>query len=134
MPTSELPSHLLTYAFLIKNNFNQRAIIHTHPDHLIALSHLKKYAGEKPINHLLRSIHPEMKIVIPEGIGYVKYRKPGTEGLARATVEQFKNHRLIIWERHGCIAVGKDLFEAFDLIETADKIARIFFLCKKTGY
>ncbi len=132
--TSEFISHLLIHSFLLKNKVDKKAIIHTHPNHIIALSHIKKYSSENMFNRLIWSIHPEVKVVIPEGVGYVKYNCPGTERLARATLKKLKDRRLIIWERHGCVAIGKDLYEAFDLIDTVDKAIEIFFICRNAGY
>jgi rhamnulose-1-phosphate aldolase len=31
------------------------------------------------------------------------------------------------------VAVGRDLFEAFDLVDTADKAAEIYLLCRGAG-
>ncbi|MCX7995468.1 MAG: rhamnulose-1-phosphate aldolase [candidate division WOR-3 bacterium] len=132
--TSEFISHLLIYAFLLRNNRKERAILHTHPNHIIALTHIKKYANEKKFNKLIWSIHPEVKVVIPEGAGFVPYRCPGTEELGNETIKRLKNHRIVIWEKHGCVAVGKDLLEAFDLIDTINKSAELFFICKSAGF
>uniref|UniRef100_A0A7V0Z717 Class II aldolase/adducin N-terminal domain-containing protein n=1 Tax=candidate division WOR-3 bacterium TaxID=2052148 RepID=A0A7V0Z717_UNCW3 len=127
-------SHLLIHSFFLKNKIDKKAIIHTHPNHIIALSHIRKYSSENAFNRLIWSIHPEVKVVIPEGVGYVKYNCPGTERLARATLKKLKNRRLIVWERHGCVAIGKDLYEAFDLIDTVNKAIEIFFICRNAGY
>ncbi|MEO0166289.1 MAG: class II aldolase/adducin family protein, partial [candidate division WOR-3 bacterium] len=58
--TSEFISHLLIYAFLLKNKSDKKAILHTHPNHIIALTHIKEYANEKNFNKLVWSIHPEV--------------------------------------------------------------------------
>lgn len=132
--TSEFISHLLIYALLLKNKSDKRAIVHTHPNHIIALTHIKKYANEKNFNGLVWSIHPEVKVVIPEGVGFVRYRCPGTTELGKETIKRLKNHRIVVWEKHGCVAIGKDLFEAFDLIDTINKSCEIFFICKNAGF
>ncbi len=132
--TSEFISHLLIYAFLLRNTSEKKAILHTHPNHIIALTHIKKYIHEKDFNRLIWSIHPEVKVVIPEGVGFIPYKCPGTDKLGYETVKGFKGHRIVVWEKHGCVAIGKDLFEAFDLIDTVNKSCEIFFICKNAGF
>jgi len=133
-PTSEFISHLKIHAFLREKGSRQTAVIHAHPTHLVALTYIKKYNREKNLNRLLWSMHPEIRIFIPEGVGLSKYRCPGTVGLADSTVAALENHRLVIWEKHGCIAIGADVHEAFDLIDIAEKTAGIFLLCKNAGF
>jgi rhamnulose-1-phosphate aldolase len=133
-PTSEFPTHLKIHGFLRKNNLPQKVVLHTHPNHLIALTHITRYNNEGALNHLLWSMHPEAKICIAKGVGLVPYHRPGSEELADATIKALKNHRIVLWEKHGCVAIGKDVFEAFDLIDAMNKAAEIFFLCRNAGY
>lgn len=133
-PTSEFVSHLKMHNLLRRSNLPQRAIVHTHVSHLIALTHIEQYCREEELNRLLWAMHPEVKRVLPEGVGFVSYCRPGSEDLADATVSALKHHRVILWEKHGCIAIGNDVFEAFDLIDTVNKSAEIFFICKSAGY
>ena len=79
-------------------------------------------------------MHPEVKVFLPEGVGFAPYRCPGSSELAAATVEALRDHRLCLWEKHGCVAVGPDVVEAFDLIDTADKAAEIYLLCRGAGH
>jgi rhamnulose-1-phosphate aldolase len=132
-PTSEFISHLMIHGSGQKIGFPFKAVVHTHPTHLIALSHIKEYTNEDAVNQLLWSMHPEMKVFMPEGIGFAPYTCPGTEELAKATIHALISHRLVLWEKHGCIAIGQGVFDAFDLIDMADKAARIFFLCRSAG-
>jgi rhamnulose-1-phosphate aldolase len=108
--------------------------LHTHPPHLIALSQIEKYLKEEIINHLLITMHPEVEIFIPSGVGVAPYRCPGSEELADVTVTSLEKHRVILWEKHGCAAVGGSIAEAFDYIDIMEKAATIFFLCKSSGY
>jgi rhamnulose-1-phosphate aldolase len=39
-----------------------------------------------------------------------------------------------VWQYHGCLAVGNDVIEAFDLIDTVNKAARIYLLCRAAGH
>lgn len=133
-PTSEFISHLKIHAFLLSNNLPQKVILHTHPTQLIALTHIEQYNRGEALNHLLWSMHPEVKIVLPEGVGLAPYRCPGSTELAEATVKALEHHRVVLWEKHGCLAIGTDVFEAFDLIDAVNKAAEIFFICQSAGF
>jgi len=133
LATSELPAHLEVHGFLRKSGSPCSAVLHTHPTHLIALTQIEALAREDVLNQLLWSMHPEVKVVLPEGVGFAPYRCPGSDELATATVEALRDHRLCLWEKHGCVSVGHDIVEAFDLIDTANKAAEIYLLCRGTG-
>ena len=133
-PTSEFISHLKIHQYIQRHNLPVTAFLHTHPPHLIALSQIEKYLHEDIINHLLITMHPEVKICIPDGVGVAPYRRPGSEELADVTVATLQKHRVILWEKHGCAAVATDIAEAFDYIDIMEKAATIFFVCKSSGY
>jgi rhamnulose-1-phosphate aldolase len=132
--TSELPAHLEIHGLLRDGRASHTAIVHTHPTHLIALTHFDSTTREHEISRLLWSMHPEVRVVLPDGVGFAPYRCPGTEDLAAATVEALQSHRLCLWEKHGCVCVGRDVLEAFDLIDTVDKAAEIYLLCCNAGH
>lgn len=133
IPSSELFTHLEVQNLLSKINAKEKAILHTHPAEVIALTHLKNFNSEKKINKMLNAIQPEVAILFPEGIGYVPYRLTGSEKLAVETKEKFDKHKIVIWEKHGCLTIGKDFNEAFDHTEILIKTLKIFILCLSTG-
>ncbi|MCX7958202.1 MAG: rhamnulose-1-phosphate aldolase [Deltaproteobacteria bacterium] len=125
-PTSELRTHLKIHNFLRGIDSEERVVLHTHPTELIALSHIKKYQSSAGLSRLLISAHPEVYINLRDSIGFVKYILTGSERLAQATLKSLKNgKRLIIWERHGALAVEKDVITAFDHLFIANKAADI---------
>jgi len=132
-PTSELPTHLAIHNQLVIDKRKDRAVVHTHPCELIALTQIRKFCSEESLNRLLWGMHPETMIFIPQGVGFIPYMLPGTPEIAEETLKKFRIHRLVLWEKHGCFATGKDVFEAFDLIDTVAKSAKIFFLCSSSG-
>jgi rhamnulose-1-phosphate aldolase len=133
-PTSELPSHLQMQDFLLRNKMPEKVVLHTHPNELIALTHLKKTNNEEALNYALWSMIPEAKIYVPRGIGLVPYRLTASESLAEETVKALgRKHKVVMWEKHGALAVGKDPFEAFDLIDAMNKAAILYLLCKQAG-
>ncbi len=133
-PSSELAVHLAVHAVLPGLQVPGRAVVHGHAHELTALTYLDEYANEKSMNELLRSIHPEMLMFLPEGLGLVPFSVSGSEDLARRTAKKFLSCRLVLWEKHGCIAAGDDLLSAFDRMDIAAAVARIFFYCRHAGF
>jgi rhamnulose-1-phosphate aldolase len=135
VPTSEFPSHLRTHEMLRRADDAALTVLHTHPTELIALTHHPDYRAQDDLNRALWAIHPEVKVAVPRGLGIVPYTLPGSESLARATVEVFaRGYRVVTWVYHGCVAVGTDPDEAFDLIDTLNKAARLVLLCRGAGF
>jgi rhamnulose-1-phosphate aldolase len=132
-PTSELHSHLSIHRLLLSKKAPQKAIIHAHPTELIALTQVREYKQENKLNRLLWSMNPEAKIVTTKGVGLVPYHAPGSDKLAQATAKALEKHDIVLWEKHGCLAIGKDVLETVDQIEVLNKTARIFFTCKSAG-
>jgi rhamnulose-1-phosphate aldolase len=134
LPTSELSSHLLMHNYLRATGRWTNVVLHTHPTDLIGLTHCTPYLDSERLTRLLWSMIPECRIVVPKGIGVVPYEMPGTLALAHATIKQLSRHDVIFWEKHGILAVGEDVIECFDAIDTLSKSAQIFFSARAAGY
>ena len=134
LPTSEFPTHLTIHEHFALTGSRERAVLHTHPNELISITQISQYCEEQKLNRLLWGMHPETIVIVPEGAGFLPYQLPGTREIAMATLQKFENHKVVIWEKHGSLAIGKDVFEAFDLIDTLAKSARIYFQCKSAGH
>jgi rhamnulose-1-phosphate aldolase len=132
-PTSELISHLAVHARLRAVAAPRRVVLHTHPTHLVALNHTLAGAAEVTLNQVLWAMMPEVKVFVPEGVALAPYRTPGSAALAEATTARVAEHRVIVWDKHGCVATERDLVEAFDLLDTLDKAARLYLLCLAAG-
>ena len=132
-PTSELLTHLAIHQMLIHRKRSEIAVVHAHVTELIALSHIPGLNSEEAINSLLWSMHPETKMFVPDGAGYVPFEAPGSETLARKTVRAFESHQAVIWEKHGCMAVGETVPEAFDTLDILAKAAGIWFMVRGAG-
>ena len=39
-----------------------------------------------------------------------------------------------MWEKHGVFAIGPDIMEAFDMVDTLVKSAMIYINCKNMGF
>ena len=132
-PSSELATHLAIQQQLLQKKSTEKVVLHAHITELIALTQLSPFTTEAAVNSLLWGMHPETLLFLPDGVGYIPYILPGTENIAMATVRGFEKHKVVLWEKHGCMAVGKSLSEAFDNLDILAKSARIYFQCKSTG-
>ena len=134
MPTSELPSHLSMHDYLIASGSTYKASLHTHPIELVAMSHNKQMLEKDVMTHILWSMIPETLAFAPLGLGIVPYELPGSVKLAEATLEQIKDYDVVMWEKHGVCAVGKDIMDAFDQIDVLNKSAVIYMCAKSMGF
>lgn len=134
-PTSEFPTHLRLHEDLRANGAPENVVLHTHPTELIALTHMPEYRDEAALNQALWSIHPEVKVNLPKGVGFVPYDVPGSEALAVATSECFsRGYALVLWEVHGCVARATNILDAFDLIDIATKAAKVLLMCRSADH
>ena len=134
MPTSELPSHLSIHDYLIASGSTYKASLHTHPIELVAMSHNPAFLGKDVLTRLLWSMIPETLAFAPLGLGIVPYTLPGSVDLANATLEQIKDYDVVLWEKHGTVAVGTDIMDAFDQTDVLNKAATIYLRAKSMGF
>ncbi|MGE6632193.1 rhamnulose-1-phosphate aldolase [Bacillus sp. NPDC077027] len=133
MPTSELPTHLMSHIERLKKDSQHRVIIHCHATHLIAMTFTHPLDEEK-LTKTLWQMCTECIVVFPEGVGVIPWMVPGTDAIGKATSAKMQAVRAVIWPHHGIFASGKDLDEAFGLIETMEKAAEVYTLtCVQGG-
>ena len=128
--TSEFNSHLAVhYDQMLASGTNFHAIIHAQPMHLTYLSHIPRYQDEEYLNtHLLRW-QPETIVNLPEGIGFIPFRLPGSPELMAANVEALGHHRVVIWAKHGVMARSDvSVKRAADRVEYAETAAKYEYL------
>lgn len=133
-PTSELPTHFSVHRLLIRKNASRGTLLHTHPDELIALTHMKEYLDAKVLNRALWAMLPEVRMYVPSGAAVVPYHPAGSKELAAATVAEFeRNVTAVLWEKHGALAVGRNPLDAFDTLDVLDKAATVRLKCLMAG-
>jgi rhamnulose-1-phosphate aldolase len=130
LPTSELPTHLGIHAMIAERGSNERVVMHTHATELIALTQAREFCDQQALNHLLMGMHPEIKMFIPKGVGFVPYQLPGSEAIASETLAALQNHDAAVWEKHGVFAIGESVSGTFDTIDILAKSAGIYLLCR----
>lgn len=134
VPTSELPSHLLIHDYIAAAGRSERAVIHTHPTELVAMTHNPAFLQKDIMGTLLWSMIPETRAFCPKGLGIVPYCVPGSTELAQRSVEELHLYDVVMWEKHGAVAIGTDAIEAFDQIDTLSKSAKIYLSGCSMGF
>jgi rhamnulose-1-phosphate aldolase len=133
-PTSELPTHLAVHDMFILTNSSSKILLHSHVTELIALTQIRELCSTEALNRLLWGMHPETILFAPKGLGFIPYEINGTVNIAKATVKVMENHPVALWEKHGVLASGTSVEDAFDIIDLLAKAAKIFFLVKSAGF
>jgi L-fuculose-phosphate aldolase len=118
--SSELRMHLAAYAA----RPDVSAVVHAHPLTAVALT----VAGLPPPNDLV----PEAAVMLGE-IAVAPFATPGTEELPAALAPLLPRHDVLLLERHGALALGRTLGEAFDRMETLERVARVALLARLAG-
>ncbi|MBQ6556344.1 MAG: rhamnulose-1-phosphate aldolase, partial [Bacteroidales bacterium] len=126
MPTSELPSHLGLQNYLKGSGSSYKATLHTHPIELVALSHIRRFCSSEELTRTLWSMIPETLAFAPLGLGFIPFANPGTQELADATLKEIGRYDVVLWEKHGTVAVGTDMMDAFDQTDVLNKAACIY--------
>ena len=58
-------------------------------------------------------------------VAVIDLMMPQKDGIA-ATAEKMNTARIVVWAQHGIYGAGRDLDEAFGLIETVEKAAEVY--------
>lgn len=123
--TSEFPAHMMSHAARLSADPAHRVVMHCHPNHLLAMTYVHDL-DSRAFTRTLWQMCSECVAVFPEGVNVLPWMLCGTNEIGQATAEQMKTARLVVWAQHGIYGVGRDLDEAFGLIETAEKAAEIY--------
>lgn len=134
-PTSELISHVKIHLELGKTDRKYTTVLHSHPTEMICMSHHPKLnKDEKLFNDIIWSMLPEVRVFVPRGVALLPYALPGSEKLADMTVEALKKKDIALWSKHGVLIAEKDIIEAFDVIDVANKGCDIYMRCLASGF
>ncbi|NLI73998.1 MAG: class II aldolase/adducin family protein [Euryarchaeota archaeon] len=112
-PSMETPFHTGIY----QSRPEVGAIIHCHPISCTSLA---------VMGHQLRTaLTPEGLMILGRYVPTVSYDAPGTSDLADKVVDQLRIHNACLMQNHGAIAIGKDLPEALNRMETMEYLATL---------
>ena len=123
--TSEFPAHMMSHAARRRVDPENRVIMHCHPTNLLAMTHVHDL-DERAFTRTLWQMCTECLFVFPEGVNVLPWMVCGTKEIGEATAKKMETARLVVWAQHGIYGAGRDLDEAFGLIETAEKAAEIY--------
>lgn len=118
-PTGELAMHLEAY----RRRPDARAVVHAHPPLCIALS-----LTDAQLNGFL----PEVTLSIGR-FEVVPYARPLTEALAHAVGAALVQRDAVVLERHGTVAVGRDVAEAYAFTERLEHAAKVLWHAHALG-
>jgi rhamnulose-1-phosphate aldolase len=124
--TSEFNSHLAVHADQIAlTGTNFHAIIHAQPVHLTYLSHIPRYQDETYLNQHILRWQPETIVNLPEGVGLIPFKIPGSQDLMANNVDCLRTHRIVLWSKHGVMARSDiSVKRAADRVEYAETAAK----------
>ena len=130
LPTSELPTHLLSHEVKKRvTGGKHRIIYHAHTTNIIALSYVL------PLDDLiftreLWEMATECPVVFPEGVGVVPWMVPGGREIGVATSKLMEEYNAVIWAHHGMFCSGETFDSTFGLMHTIEKAAEILVKVK----
>lgn len=123
--TSELPTHLMSHTQRLQLDPKHRVVLHAHPTNLLAMTFVHPL-DPRLFTRTLWQMCTECIMIFPDGVNVLPWMLCGTEEIGRATAEEMKTARLVVWAQHGIYAAGRSLDEAFGLVETAEKGAEVY--------
>ncbi|MDG1996746.1 MAG: rhamnulose-1-phosphate aldolase [Emcibacteraceae bacterium] len=132
-PTSEMPSHCAIQNEFLVSRPEFKAIVHTHPPRLIALTHIAEFACPKALSDTILGLQSEARIQLPEGISHLPFQVPGSLELGILSAEEIKYRNIVLWHMHGALAIGSSLSHAFDQLEVVEKASEIYWTLKQAG-
>lgn len=98
------------------------SVVHSHPTCCCLFS-----ASEEKIDI---SLIAESWYLFGGRVDKAPYRLMGTKALADVVAEYVKNNDALLLEKHGALAVGKTLLQAFDRIECLEQAAKMTYMAK----
>lgn len=116
-PSSETMMHLEIY----KTRDDVFAVAHTHSKFATSFAVLAK-----PIPAI---IYEAASFGLKEGyIPIANYARPGTKELAKSVIEPVKISDMFLLEKHGVVAVGQDIKDAFLKVQYAEELSEIYYM------
>ncbi|MHC5292079.1 rhamnulose-1-phosphate aldolase [Listeria welshimeri] len=124
-PTSELASHLKCHIVRLAQDPDHRAILHTHATAVSAMTFVHDL-DEAKFTRTLWQMITECLVVFPDGVAVVPWMVAGTNELGEASAAKMNDSRIVVWAHHGIMGAGTTMDDAFGLVETVEKAAKIY--------
>jgi rhamnulose-1-phosphate aldolase len=97
------------------------------------LTQSAELCNQERLNNILFNLHPETRMYLPDGTGFVAAAGLDAKELAGKSVSSLKKHDITIWEKHGLLSCGTSLSDAFDKCELLSKAATVYLMCRSAG-
>ena len=90
----------------------------------LVISHIPAYRDQDYINQQLLRWEAETIVNLPEGIGVLPYKLPGSPAMMEANVAGLRDYRIVVWSKHGVMARSDiSVTRGVDRIEYAETAA-----------
>lgn len=120
VPSSEIKLHLR----ILKRRPDCMAVVHAHPPIATAFS----LAGEPiPDNLLPESIYVLGKVIT------APFGMPGTDEVPDALDPFLQDHKTFLLSHHGAATMGNDLWDAYNRMETLERVAKMVLVARILG-
>jgi L-fuculose-phosphate aldolase len=119
-PSSERKVHFAAY----RDRPDVGAVIHSHSVYASALA----AAGQD-----LPPIIDEMVVAIGGTVECAPYGMPATPQLADSAIALMGLRQAVLLRNHGVVGVGRDLDEAFNVVDMVERTAQIYLLARLMG-
>lgn len=119
-PSSESPFHCCIYRHRAKIN----GIIHSHSVYATALATLKQRIPVV-VSNLVTAAGGEIAVV--------PYTPAGSEELGEAILEKIGGMAAALLQNHGVVALGANLWKAFQAAAVVEDAAKIYTICRVLG-
>jgi L-fuculose-phosphate aldolase len=119
-PSSEIKLHLR----ILAKRPDCQAVIHAHPPTATAFA----LAGEEIPDNLM----PEAAYVLGS-VATVPFAMPGTNEVPDSIEPLLEDHKTFLMSHHGAVVIGKDLTDAYNRMETLERIAKVILMARQIG-
>ncbi len=110
-PSSEWRMHVAVY----RSRDDVYAVVHTHNPTVVAL-YMTGHRFNNPLS--------EARYYLGGEPVYVPYAESGTWELAMAVADALRSANVAVLERHGVVAVGRDIWEALNRVDVMEDIVK----------
>lgn len=119
-PSSEIGLHCSIYA----GREDCQAVVHAHPPVATAFA----LAGEDIPDNLL----PEAAVVLGS-VATLPFAMPGTSAVGEGIEPYLADHKTFLLSHHGAVVMGKDVYDAFNRMDTLERVAQVILHANSIG-
>lgn len=117
-------SEVLMHTAIYSAREDCMAVVHAHPSVATAFG----LAGEDIPDNLL----PESAVVLGSVVT-VPFGMPGTKDLPEAMSPYLADHKAFLLSHHGATVMGRDIYDAYNRMETLERVAAVVMQAKTLG-